>query len=172
MTIEEAIKTSLEYETRVQNLYQEALEKAVDEKARRFFEVMAREEQCHVDYLEAKLKQWQQSGKVVAEDLATAIPPEEELKRRIGELQEHMDRKSPRVYGQEIELLERAVAMEKETFLFYSELVDKLDEEHQGLFARFLEIERGHVFIVMAELDSVTRSGYWFDFREFSLEVE
>jgi hypothetical protein len=41
----------------------------------------------------------------------------------------------------------------------------------QNLFSRFLEIEDGHAAIVQAEMDSVNQSGFWFDLKEFDLEV-
>ena len=38
------------------------------------------------------------------------------------------------------------------------------------MFARFLEIEDGHVAIVQAELDFISDNGFWFDFQEFDME--
>jgi hypothetical protein len=38
------------------------------------------------------------------------------------------------------------------------------------MFARFLEIEAGHIAIVQAELDYISHTGYWFDFKEFDME--
>ena len=50
-------------------------------------------------------------------------------------------------------------------------MVSELPEEGQNLFARFLEIEDGHAAIVQAEMDSVNQRGFWFDVKEFDLEV-
>ena len=33
-----------------------------------------------------------------------------------------------------------------------------------------LEIERGHLALVMAQIDELTGTGYWFDTQEFNLE--
>jgi hypothetical protein len=49
-------------------------------------------------------------------------------------------------------------------------MVGELSGERQRLFARFLEIEEGHVAIVQAEIDAVSGSGFWFDMKEFDLE--
>ncbi len=38
------------------------------------------------------------------------------------------------------------------------------------MFNRFLEIEDGHTAIVQAEVDVLTRTGYFFDFQEFTLD--
>ena len=43
-------------------------------------------------------------------------------------------------------------------------------EETKKMFANFLEIEERHVSAVQAELDYVSRTGYWFDFKEFDME--
>jgi len=50
-------------------------------------------------------------------------------------------------------------------------MVRELPEEGQNLFSRFLEIEDGHAAVVQAEMDSVSHSGFWFDLKEFDLEV-
>ena len=60
MNIEEAIHTAIKYETRVRDLYVEAMKETNDEKGRRFFQTMAKEEQGHLDYLNDRLKHWEQ----------------------------------------------------------------------------------------------------------------
>jgi len=61
MNIEEAIKTAIEYEIRIRDAYLEAVA-AVDDKAgKRIFETLGQDEQHHIDYLEHKLEQFQQT---------------------------------------------------------------------------------------------------------------
>jgi hypothetical protein len=50
-------------------------------------------------------------------------------------------------------------------------MVRELPAEGQHLFSRFLEIEDGHAAIVQAEIDNVKHMGFWFDLKEFDLEV-
>ena len=50
-------------------------------------------------------------------------------------------------------------------------MVNELPREGRDFFSPFLTIEDGHVAIVQAELDSVTNSGFWFDYQEFDLEA-
>ena len=57
MTVEEAIRTSIEYETGVRDVYGDAVGRAESDGARRFFQLMSDEEQHHLDYLEAKLEE-------------------------------------------------------------------------------------------------------------------
>ena len=65
MTIEEAIKTAVEYEVRIRDVYREAAAAVDDEIGKRIFETLGKDEQNHIDYLEYKLKQLQSSGAIV-----------------------------------------------------------------------------------------------------------
>ena len=51
MTVEEAIVTALQYETKVRDHYLWATSEAGDPQGKVFFEMLAKEEQGHVDYL-------------------------------------------------------------------------------------------------------------------------
>jgi len=68
-----------------------------------------------------------------------------------------------------LELLNDALKVEVETYDYYRMMVEELQGEARELFHRFLEIEEGHQTIVQAEIDSVNRLGFWFDFQEFDL---
>ena len=47
MTIEEAIKTAVEFEAQVRDVYRNAMEGTTDPVAKRIFRVLAKEEQNH-----------------------------------------------------------------------------------------------------------------------------
>ena len=53
----------------------------------------------------------------------------------------------------------------------YRQMVSEPPEDGRRLFERFVEIEAGHEAIVAAEINAVTGMGFWFDSREFSLEM-
>jgi rubrerythrin len=169
MNLEEAIKTAIEYENRVHATYKEAEERANDPVGKRVFGVLAKEELGHIEYLEHCLAGWQRDGKLTVQTLDTAIPPRDKidagaelLKERLGE------KKSGSTV--EIELLQRAIDVETETSSFYKKMVSELSDEGQQLFARFVEIEEGHLAIVKAEMDSVSGVGYWFDMPEWQFQ--
>jgi len=166
MTLEKAIKTAIDYEIKVRDSYLGAVSKIGDPTGRRVFEVLGKEEQGHVDYLQAKLAEWQQSGKVKSEKLSTVVPAKQVIDRGVRKLDVHLSTKD---YGTEMEMLRKALAMEIETSEFYKKMVTELKNDGE-LFARFLEIEEGHQAIVQAEIDYLTRSGTFFDFQEFTLE--
>lgn len=72
--------------------------------------------------------------------------------------------------GDEKQLLSKALAVKVETSSFYGRMVKELPEEGQALFSRFLVIENGHIAAVQAELDYLSSTGYWFDWKEFDME--
>ena len=74
MTIEEAIKTAIEYESRVWATYVEAMKQATNKTGKRVFGVLASEEQDHLKYLKSRLDEWEKTGNITVADLKTAIP--------------------------------------------------------------------------------------------------
>ncbi len=167
MTIEQAIKSGLEYEMRVRKVYSEAARKFADPLARRIFNVLADEEDRHVAYLESRLEEWQRRGVVTAEKLETTIPAKAAIESSVRRLQRRMEQQD---YTAELEMLKKALALEAEATAFFKRMVGELQAEERKLFARFVEIEEGHEAIVQAEIDALTGLGYWFDFQEFRLE--
>ncbi|RKX26251.1 MAG: hypothetical protein DRP45_04020 [Candidatus Zixiibacteriota bacterium] len=166
MTLEEAIKTAIDYEIKVRDAYLGNLDRITDTTGRRVFEVLGKEEQGHVDYLESRLAEWKKSGKVSPSNLKSVVPAKEIIEAGVKKLEDHL---ATRDYGTEREMLTKALALEQETSAFYRRMVDELGEDGR-LFARFLEIEEGHEAIVQAELDYLNRSGTFFDFQEFTPE--
>ncbi len=171
MTVEQAIVTAIEFEARVRDVYVAAAAGATDPAAQRVLEVLGREEQGHLDYLEARRAEWAATGRVTPAALATAIPSPQ----RLAEGMKHLKARLPMSAAQRegaLQTLRRAEAAEHDTAAFYRRMVDTLqDAGAKSMFERFLEIEQGHAAIVAAEIDSVTGLGFWFDTREFDLEA-
>ena len=168
MTIEEAIKTAIDYEIRVRDVYMENAKKFRDPVALKIFKVLADEEQNHVEYLESRLEEWEKTGKITTEKLETAIPNKRTITANVKKLKK---RAAEQDYGAELEIFKKALELEIETSNFYKRMVKELPQEDQPLFARFVEIEEGHEAIVQAEIDAASGLGFWFDFMEFNLEA-
>ena len=166
MTFEEAIKTAIEYEIKVRDAYLNSLDDIRDKTGRHVFKVLGEEEQGHVDYLESKLTEWRKTGKLSSSKLSTVVPAQEIIEKGVKRLDDH---RAENVYETELEMLKKALKMEQETSDFYRKMVTEL-KENGKFFEPFLEIEDGHTAIVQAELDYLTRSGTFFDFREFTLD--
>jgi rubrerythrin len=163
----EAIKTAIDFETKVHRVYADAVERSKDETGRRVFQVLADEEKNHLAYLNSRLEEWREKGKITVKDLDTAIPSKDAILGKTLVLKKQM---LGHVHSTELEMLRKALGVETETSEFYQRMADELSDEGQRMFARFVEIEEGHKAIVSAEIDAVSGTGHWFDFREFDLE--
>jgi rubrerythrin len=167
MNIEEAITTALEYERKVADVYAQYADKFDSEIGKKVFNTLAKEEEDHVAYLNAKLAEWKASGNITTDKLDSVVPSPQQLKKNIQSLKKAA--KQPGIEA-EIEYFKKALEMETQTSTYYRNLVGQLDKDYQPLFQRFLEIEEGHEAIVKAEIDNAQGAGFWFDFMEFSLE--
>jgi rubrerythrin len=170
MTIEEAIRTALEYEGRVHAAYLVAARRTEDGPAKRVFTVLADEELGHINYLQGRLLEWQQNGHLSEPTLRSALPSAERIRAGIKRVRSKVQQADSSASAL-IEALRNALAAEDETSSFYRQMVAELPEEGRALFARFLEIETGHGVLAQAELDSLTKSGFCFDVAEFELEA-
>ena len=167
MTLEEAITNAIAYETRIRNIYREAVQGTDDPKGRKIFEALAEDEQRHIDYLEAKRTQWYAEGRITVESLTSRIPAPALLAADTEDLQHTMSREDR---TDEKRMLSKALQVEVETSAFYRRLVAQMEGDARAMFARFLEIEDGHIAAVQAELDYISHTGFWFDFQEFDME--
>jgi rubrerythrin len=167
MTLGEAIQTAIDYETRIRDIYNDAAVRVSDLTGTRLFKALASDEQYHVDYLNKKLEQWQDSGQLTVEDLKSSVPSLESISKGVGKVEKRMAEEDR---GDEKQMLSKALTVEVETSRFYKKMVDEMPEEGRALFSRFLVIEDGHIAMVQAELDFLNSSGYWFDSKEFDME--
>ena len=166
-TLEEAITNAIDYETRIRDLYREAVQDTADPKGRHIFQALADDEQRHIDYLEAKRTQWYEEGRITVESLTSLIPAPEWLAANLEDLKQQMSREDR---SDEKRMLSKALQVEVETSAFYRQLVEQMEGDARAMFARFLEIEDGHIAAVQAELDYISHTGFWFDFQEFDME--
>ena len=169
MTIEEAIKTALDFENKVHALYQKAAHDAADASAKKVFTVLAQEEAGHVAYLQSRLAEWQKDGRLASEKVRTVLPSAERVRFAVARLQKQMS-KPTGSHDAELASLQQALQAEDQTSAFYLKMVRELPAQGQELFARFLAIEESHAAVVQAQIDNVKQMGFWFDMREFDLE--
>ncbi len=167
MTPGEAIQTAIAYETKIRDLYRDAADATRDPTGRRVFALLAKEEQRHLDYLRYKLEEWDRSGMIRIDDLTSIVPPAKTVRDEMAALKRTMSKEDR---TDEKRMLAKALAVEVETSRFYQEMVDEMADDTRPMFARFLEIENEHIDIVQAELDYISRTGYWFDIKEFDME--
>ena len=167
MRLDEAILTAIEYETRVRDHYLASVDRIRNTSGRRVFELLAGEEQGHIDYLLVCLGRWRRDGVIGSFSLASALPSASELAKAIAPVE---GQHPSQVLEDERQVLGVALNLEQETSDYYRRLVAKLEGEQRAFFNRFLEIEDGHVAVVQAEIDYLSSNGCWFDFPEFNQE--
>ena len=168
MTLEEAIKTALVYENRIRDIYLECIEADEDPAGKKIFRQLADDEQRHVDYLEHKLAEWRNSGRITAEKLDSIVPSADLIRRQAAKVKSHVEGDQR---GLKQQMLSKALKAEIETSEFYRQMVEQLSDDGRQMFSRFLEIENNHIEAVQFELDHVGRTGYWFGFEEFDMEA-
>jgi rubrerythrin len=168
MNLKEAIEASLEFEKRIRNHYKEAAEKSKGEAGKNFFSFLAREEEGHVAYLKKMNEEYGKKGTVPDEPLATIFTRTEWIIEGEKEL---LSTDARHNYEGEMERLLAALELEEEATRHYEKLVSALGGDGKKLFSRFLEIEDTHTALVRAEVDYFNKSGYFYDFPEFSLEA-
>lgn len=167
MTLEKAIKTAIEYEIKIRDVYREAEAAVDDEAGKRIFEALGNDEQHHIDYLRHTLEQLKNTGKINPAKLESAIPSRETINQEAAKVESLVAKD---FHGIRKQMLSRALKVEIETSDFFRKMVDELPAEGKALFARFLEIENNHINAVQFELDYLSKTGYWFDFKEFDME--
>ena len=171
MTLQEAIGTALAFEVKVRDHYLRAAKALEDSKGKALFELLGKEEQGHVDYLEHCLSQWKEGGKVMAGPVRSLLPAGVAW---IAQAQKRLQQRPGKrlATATELESIKLALQYEVEANGFYRTLVSTLADSERELFAPFLAIEDGHLALVQAQLDAVQGLGFWFDTLEFRLEAQ
>lgn len=167
MTLEEAIKTAVQYETRIRDVYLAAARKVSEPAGKSFLKTMADDEQRHLDYLMDRLEHWEKTGKLALPRLETVVPSEESMAKQVARFRSEISKKDR---GDQKRILSRALKVENETSEFYETMVREMTGRNQALFAQFLVIENRHIAAVQMQLDYATKTGYWFDMKEFDME--
>ncbi len=170
MKLQEAIAVAIDFEKKVRDHYLRGAKEIPEPQGRKVFALLGKEEQGHVEYLEHCQAQWKKTGKVPNVPLKSILPKGskwiEGERKKIASQGKRVASKT------ELDALKQALQHEKDADAFYHKLVAELPKDDQALFAKFLEIEDGHLAIVQAQLDSVQGMGFWFDVAEFRLEAE
>jgi len=90
MTIEEAIKTAIDFEIKIRDTYREAVQQTEDPAGKKIFQTLAEDEQHHVDYLNHKLEEWRSSGKLSPVKLTSVVPPKVLIEKEAAKLRARM----------------------------------------------------------------------------------
>jgi len=140
------LSTALELEDKGFHFYRESEKRTQNESGKKIFSQLATEEEEHIQSLKKMFRDLfpEKSGKPIPVFSGTVSE-----------------------YSGEVEALQIAIDMEKQSMRFYSEWAQ---DELKSLFDILIEFEKTHLELLQAELDYVQKNGFWFDYYESSQE--
>jgi rubrerythrin len=160
----EAIKTAIQMEKDGLRYYKEAAEKTENELAKKTFLRIAKDEAVH-------LKTFQQmfdtvTGSEEWRDLAEFTPKVGKVPIFEGEIE-----KKGNVNPSEVDALRIAIDNERKGIEHYKKAAaaagDKMAKE---IFNKIQKEEEYHYDLLQAQLDYLTKSGFWLDIGEFQMD--
>ncbi|MFB0509671.1 MAG: ferritin family protein [bacterium] len=139
-----------------------------DETGKNMFLRLAMDEFDHMRLLE------QQEYSIQKEKcfLAVTIEPSA-IEKLVPKLQD----KDLRIRGKQgidqLSALKTALELEDQAIKFYrAQAQTGTDLNAKAMFERLVEMEQAHYELLQAEIDAIEKTGFWFNLREFSLEIE
>lgn len=129
---------------------------------------LAMDEFEHIEILEKEKNHFEKEKRFKELEI-----PQTEIEKYIANLKPFLPKKREVSDLNELNILQMALDLEKRSIDFYQNQEKGSKEEvAKKIWQRLKEIEEGHYKLIQAEIDSLTKTGFWFDFREFSLETE
>jgi rubrerythrin len=163
-----ALETALEAEKTGLINYLNFAYQTKDETGKNMFLRLAMDEFEHMRILE------RQAHSIQREEcfLAVTIEPSA-IERLVPKLQD----KDLRIRGKhgidQLAALRTALALEDQAIKFYRNQGQAgQDLNAKTMYERLVEMEQAHYEILQAEIDAIEKTGFWFNLREFSLEIE
>lgn len=166
----EILRNAISMEVEGKEFFEEAAGKVKHQRAKDTFMSLVKQEQRHIDILSAEMsrlsdgKGWASLAEM--KDSASAYPRRSVFKDK--------DIKRIRLGAEagELEVLKVGIEVEKKSIEYYRDAATRTaDQNAMGIFTWLVGEEAGHLTILTAEYENRTRSGFYYDNMEFSLEV-
>ncbi len=162
----EAIQMAIDLEKNGRQFYKEAEAKTQNESGKRIFKMLAEEEITHLRTFEKMLdegdslsdwKKWLGDLPVTRQVpvFSENVPAGTVTKERTDE----------------IEALRLAMKQEREAIAFFERVMNQAEDDlTRDIFEFVRDQEIYHYDLLQAEIDSITRTGFWFDLPEFRMD--
>ena len=163
----EALKTAIAMEKESLIKYLEFARTTRDISGKNMFIRLATDEFSHMELLEEQSERITQKNgwsdaKIDRSEVEKVIPRIRERDKLIKST-EGLD---------EVAALESALELEERGYKYYNERGEEAENENaRKMYRRLAEMERSHYDFIMAEMDYIKNTGFWFGVREFSLEM-
>ncbi len=134
---------------------------------KKMFLTLARDELQHLEMLDRAYRSWVAEGRWPA---GPELPPV--AGRRLPVFPEPSEAAQVVApYAGDLEALQRGIAAEEASIALYQQGCDASTlPAARDFYAFLVQQEEGHRTILQGEYDYLSRSGFWFDVREFDLE--
>ena len=164
------LRNAIEMEIEGKEFFRKAAERMKYPRTKDMFKSLVKQEQRHVRVLEEELSRLQDGKGWVAptsvKDSDTSTPSHEVFEGA----KAHASALDPK--ASELEAIKLGMDIEKRSIEYYRRAGEDVDsEDARRVFGWLVGEEAGHLTILKAEYDIRSRSGFYFDTPEFSLEV-
>lgn len=163
----EGVLLAIDIEKRGHKFYSEAAYQTEDPRGRAMFLRLAQDEVRHLEWLTGHKESLEKTGQwkdvtMTGEALS--------LGRRVFP-KSAGPRSGVKGKTRELEALRRGIQAEKDSMALYADLASKIDDQRGKVtFQRLAQEEENHYHLLQAEHDYLSKSGFYFDMPEFSLE--
>jgi rubrerythrin len=164
----EALQIALDTEKKGYKFYKMAAKSTSDPEGRQVFEHLAKDEIEHMGVFATLYRSLTNNEPWMTYEEAAArfgeTPPEQLIFPEFSEdeVQEGFN---------DLEALREALQFEEKAVRFYTEQAAETDDgKAKSFYESLIEIEKGHVKIIQAELDSIMSTGIWLGYQEISQE--
>lgn len=163
-----ALETALEAEKVSLINYLNFAYQTKDETGKNMFLRLSMDEFEHMRILERQARQFQKEECFLPVTIEPSV---------IEKLVPKVTDKDLRIRGKQgidqLAALRTALALEDQAIKFYrSQGQASQDWNAKTMYERLVEMEQAHYEIIQAEIDAIEKTGFWFNLREFSLEIE
>jgi len=160
-TIEEAIRMAINAEELGHKMYKEMAEKSTNPLAKSLLEELAADELTHCSIFKEIGREALGEPDPAVEAGCTSI--EERIKLAFDKIGESA---KEQVDDTQLEVLNKAIQLEKESYETYDELFKKASGNVRDIFDRIRREEYDHMIALQNILLYLTKTGQWFDIEE------
>jgi len=160
-----AIKMAIELEKDGHKFFMDAASKTENELGKKMFQTLAKDEIKHLETFQKMFDTMTGTGawRNIVKNIVTIgkVPAFEEVSK-----------KSPaKDTESDLGALRTALDIEREAMEFFDKAIQETDDPlAKKIFSEIRKQEEYHYDLIQAQLDYVSRSGFWFDIAEFRMD--
>ena len=164
------LRNAIEMEIEGLEFYQRASEKMKLPRAKDMFVSLVKQEQRHIDVLSTEFSRMSEGKSWVSLEVAKAARSSPGISVfRDKDIKHAMKMRED---AGELEVLKIGIEVEQKSIDYYRNAgMESTEPKAKEVFFWLVGEESGHLTILSAEYDNRTRSGYYYNTAEFSLEV-